>query len=279
MRPTIALLTDFGTQDAYVGVMKAVMTTLAPDAQFIDITHAIRPQNVRQAALMLLNNYAYFPSETIFLCVVDPGVGGARKPIAVQAGDYRFVAPDNGLLSYVLNEIGNPHIVELNAREYRLPQTSYTFHGRDIFAPAAAHLANGITIEALGSRLERVAQQMAPTLRINSHQINGNVLYADHFGNIITSISQVNWATPDEVHLIPRFGKRDQTYILPAAETLVSLKDQTLKGIRHSYSESRKDELIALIDSNGYLEIACNQGNAAHRLAINGGETVTIKIG
>jgi len=181
MASTIALLTDFGTQDTYVGVMKAVMLGINPAAQFIDLTHEIRPQNVRQAALVLLNTYRYCPPGTVFLTVVDPGVGGGRKPIAVRAGDYSFVAPDNGLLSYVLDELPEKHIVELTEKHiveltnsaYRLPTVSHTFHGRDVFAPAAAHLAAGVPLESLGTIQANYAKQMLPMTNVTEKAIIG----------------------------------------------------------------------------------------------------------
>src|SRR5664279_4495717 len=160
MSRLIVLLTDFGTTDSYVGVMKGVMLGIAPDAQFVDLTHAIEPQNIRQAAFTLLNSYRFFPAGTIFLVVVDPGVGSERKPIAVCAGGsfaegYTFVAPDNGVLSYVLHELGDAQAVELDNPAYHLAGISYTFHGRDIFAPAVAHLAAGIALDQLGSPLDQ----------------------------------------------------------------------------------------------------------------------------
>src|SRR5688500_2938100 len=146
MSRLIALLTDFGTEDIYVGVMKGVMKSIAPDAEFIDITHAITPQSIQEGALALKNSYHYFPQGTIFLVIVDPGVGSTRRPIVVTAGGYTFVAPDNGVLSYMLVElitISDVQAFNLAHPSYRLQNISNTFHGRDVFAPAAAHLASG----------------------------------------------------------------------------------------------------------------------------------------
>ncbi len=145
--PSIALLTDFGLQDTYVGVMKGVMLDICPEARLIDLTHAIRPQDVRQAALALLDSYRYLPRRTVFLVVVDPGVGSTRRAIAVDAGPYWFVGPDNGVLSYALREIGEWEAFELTNDRYWLPDSSNTFHGRDIFAPVAAHIAYGSSVK------------------------------------------------------------------------------------------------------------------------------------
>jgi S-adenosylmethionine hydrolase len=278
MSPIVALLTDFGLQDNYVGVMKAVMSRIAPNVQFIDITHQIQPQNVRQAALTLLNSYRYFALNTVFLVVVDPGVGGSRKCIAAEADGYHFVAPDNGVLSFVLEELGNASIVELQNPAYRLANVSNTFHGRDVFAPAAAHLAAGVPLGELGPRVERIAQQMKPQLRIETGQISGQVIHIDRFGNIITSIGQLSW-NEQGLLLQPRFNRGPAAIMLPTAQISVTVKDTMLSGIRRSYSEVAKGQLLALVDSSGFLEIACNQGNAAALLGVSGGENVVLKTG
>jgi hypothetical protein len=278
MSPIVALLTDFGLQDNYVGVMKAVMSRIMPAVRFIDITHQIQPQNVRQAALALLNSYRYFAPNTVFLVVVDPGVGGSRKCIAAEAGGYRFVAPDNGVLSFVLEELGSASIIELQNPAYRLSDVSNTFHGRDVFAPAAAHLAAGVPLEELGPRVERIAQQMKPQLRIDGGQVSGQVTHIDRFGNVITSIGQLSWSEQGLL-LQPRFNRGLAVTMIPAAQVRVTVKDTTLSGIRRSYSEVSKGQLLALVDSSGFLEIACNQGSAAALLGVNGGESVVVKTG
>src|SRR5690349_6122403 len=156
MNNTIAILTDFGTKDIYVGAMKGVIHRIAPQAVVIDITHHIEAQNVRQAAFSLLGSYTYFAAGTTFLVVVDPGVGSTRKPIVVRAGDYVFVAPDNGVLTYVLANFESFEAFELTKQDLWLPETSATFHGRDVFAPVAAHIAAGIPLEHVGEPLEEI---------------------------------------------------------------------------------------------------------------------------
>ncbi len=191
--PAIALLTDFGLTDAYVGTMKGVMLSICPAARLIDLTHAVEPQNIRQAAYLLLTAYRYFPPQTVFLVVVDPGVGTARQPIAVETDHGFYVAPDNGVLSYVLSQVQIRQQVILQNPAYQLPAASQTFHGRDIFSPAAAHLANGVPITDLGPAVARIERLPDPLLKISAEQVCGEVLHIDHFGNVITSIGRLIW--------------------------------------------------------------------------------------
>jgi S-adenosyl-L-methionine hydrolase (adenosine-forming) len=280
MDRTIALLTDFGTTDTYVGMMKAVMMRIYPTAHFIDLTHEIPPQQVQQAAFTLLKTYRYFPPGTIFLVVVDPGVGSARRAIAAQAGDYYFVAPDNGVLSYLLDEIDNPTVVELTNPAYQLTPVSNTFHGRDIFAPAAAHLAAGVPISAFGAPVEHIAQQLNLPLKIEDKQINGQIISADHFGNLITSIGEFHWSADHHLELTPRFGKSPETPIRFAArDAKINISQQTLTGIHRIYSEKQPGDLMALVGSGGYLEIAVNQGSAVKQLNLTSGAPVILHIG
>lgn len=271
----IAILTDFGTTDIYVGVMKGVILNIAPNAPIVDITHAVRPQDVQQGAFLLMNSYHYFPAGTVFLGVVDPGVGSARQPIAVEAGGYRFVAPDNGLLSWALR--GEARVVALENPAYRLSGVSSSFHGRDIFAPAAAYLAKGTPLEQLGSALDTLVTLPVPTLRVDGRQIEGEVLDIDHFGNIVTSIGHLSWESPEALVLQPRFGNIGAT-IQPQAVT-VALGDVRLPVIRRTYSETVKGDLLAMVGSSGFLEIAVNQGNAAAQLNVSLGDAVRVEIG
>jgi S-adenosylmethionine hydrolase len=280
MSGTIALLTDFGTSDTYVGVMKAVISRICPGVGFIDLTHEIPPQNIQRGAFTLLKNYRYFAAGTIFLVVVDPGVGSTRKAIAAQAGDYFFVGPDNGVLSYVLSEIEHPAIVELSNTDYRLHPVSNTFHGRDIFAPAAAHLAAGIPLHQFGPALEHITQQGLPSLQINGSQITGHVITTDHFGNLVTSISKLTWVAANQLELHPSLDKPFATPLTFSADQVtVTIGDQNVTGIRHSYSEAPKGELVALVESSGYLEIALNQGSAALQLNLAPNAQIILQIG
>ncbi len=279
MNASIALLTDFGTHDTYVGVMKGVMQRIAPDVHFIDITHEIAPQNVQQAAFALLNSYRYFAPGTIFLVVVDPGVGSVRKPIAVQAGDYFFVAPDNGVLSYVLAEFEQVKAVELSNEAYQLRPLSYTFHGRDIFAPAAAHLAAGVPLSNFGIPVNDIVKLMLPKPIVENGKLNGQVLYNDHFGNIVTNIGSLKWLDTEHLIWVPLSGINTAFPLMSARDVIVQVKDMAISGIHRTYAEVETNQLIALVGSSGFLEIAMNQGSAAQALGLSPNDSITLQIG
>lgn len=280
MTPTIALLTDFGTTDTYVGVMKAVMARICPGAAFIDLTHEIDRQNVQQGAFTLFRTYRYFPSGTVFLVVVDPGVGSVRRAVAAQAGDYTFVAPDNGVLSYVLADYDNPRVVELTNPAYQLSPVSSTFHGRDIFAPAAAYLASGVSIDQFGSPVLDVVRREFPPLHITGtgQQISGQVLFTDHFGNVITSIGELTWTGGGHIRLTPR-SNHAPSVTFSAQDAAITVNGHTLSTIRRTYSEVEAGDTLVIADSSGYLEIAVNQGSAAQQLNIKPGDPVILQIG
>ncbi|MEO8396959.1 MAG: SAM-dependent chlorinase/fluorinase [Chloroflexota bacterium] len=280
MNRLIALLTDFGTTDTYVGVMKGVMLDINPALHLVDLTHAIQPQNIKQAAFALLNSYSFFPPQTVFLVVVDPGVGSARKPIAVRAGHWLFVAPDNGVLSYALRDIGHPEAAELENQLHRLKAVSNTFHGRDIFAPAAAHLTLDVSFDHLGTRVEPVMLP-EPQLVIEGNFVRGEVLHIDHFGNVITSIGLLNWDSPEQLTLNPRFGTGSPFKCVPASvEVSVPVTNATVPplAIRHTYAEVEKGEPLALVGSSGYLELSLNQGNFAEKYAVHIGDPVELRF-
>ena len=278
MTRLIVLLTDFGTTDTYVGVMKGVMLGIAPQLQFIDLTHAIQPQNVREAAFALLNSYRYFPADTIFLVIVDPGVGSSRQPIAVQAGEYMFVAPDNGVLSYVLHDFEVMQAVALDKPYYARSGISSTFHGRDIFAPAAAHLSAGAALQSLGSPLEQLVMLPEPTLSVEGKRITGEVLHVDHFGTVVTSIGLLRWVAPGRLTLNARFGEA-LALPIPAENAIISIGGQQIESIHRTYAEVARGDTLALVGSNGYLELAVNQGSFVSRLEVQIGDSVEIQIG
>ncbi|MBZ0303263.1 MAG: SAM-dependent chlorinase/fluorinase [Anaerolineae bacterium] len=277
-QPTIALLTDFGLRDAYVGVMKAVMRRICSGAALIDLTHAIEPQAVREAALTLLSAYAYFPAGTIFLVVVDPGVGTTRRPVAVAAGDYQFVAPDNGVLSYVLELLPDVRSVELTQDTYRLHPTSQTFHGRDIFAPAAAHLAAGVSLPELGPTLHDLMRLPAPRLDIVDGCLLGEIVHIDHFGNVVTSIGTLTWTAEDVLQLQPQFGPSRDVRTIDAAHAVVACGDQEVAGIFRAYGQAARGQMLTLVGSSGFLELAINQGNGAAALNIAIGDPVELRV-
>ncbi len=278
MPATVALLTDFNTTDTYVGVMKGVIQTICPAAQMIDLTHAISPQNIRQGAFALLNAYRYFPAGTVFLVVVDPGVGSLRRPVAVQAGDYFFVGPDNGVLSYALAGLDIQARVILNNPNYHLNVVSQTFHGRDIFAPAAAHLAAGVPISELGEKSAQLVDFELPELGFENDMLQAEVAHIDHFGNIITSIGALTWLDDQQLCLKPTFGSIDHSLVVDSKAVSVFVNEYRLEGIKQMYSAGNPGEMMVTVGSNGYLEIAINQGNCAARMGTLIGDSVRVAL-
>jgi S-adenosylmethionine hydrolase len=255
--PVIALLTDFGLQDSYVGVMKGVIIRSVPDAKVIDITHAIRPQDILHGAYTLSISVPYFPRRTIFCCVVDPGVGSDRYPIAVKAGQWVFVAPDNGLLSLVFQQYRPAEVVILNNPVFHLNAVSSTFHGRDIFARVAGHLAKGKPMSDMGDALDPSALRWleVPVPHRIDNKVEGNVLHIDHFGNIITSLRRDHLGSGDE-------------WLFAIDNTPIS------QWIYTTYTNVAIGDTVAYIGSDGYLEIAIRNGNAAAKYGIKVGMNV-----
>lgn len=280
MSNIVALLTDFGLDDIYVGVMKGVISNIIPEAWIIDITHAIRPQNVREGAFALMNSFHYFPSGTTFCVVVDPGVGSTRLPIVVKAGGYQFIAPDNGVLSYALSMMGGDYeIVTLENSKFQLDQVSNTFHGRDIFSPGAAYIARGdIPFDDFGDKLEKLFTFPMPQMTYDRHRLVGEVMHLDHFGNIITSIGRFNWSNDQELQLKPLWNPDIPAMTIRAAQAQTTIHSQTIHGISHAYHEASRGGILVQIDSNGFLEIGANQDNAADRLDVALGDTIMLKL-
>lgn len=275
--PVITLLTDFGTEDEYVGVMKGVILSVAPEVRLVDLSHRVPPQDVRRAAFLLSNAVPYFPPDTVHLAVVDPGVGTERRPLAVRTPVGTFVGPDNGLFSWVLAEVAGWAAVEIREPAYRLPRVSSTFHGRDIFAPAAAHLAAGLPLERLGPRVTDPVQLPLPRLEIGAGVLEGEVLYADRFGNLVTSIGRFRWEGSD-LHLAPAFRPASGEVTVGAAGARVALAGAELRGIRRTYGDVPVGELLALVGSSGFLEIAVHRGSAAAALSATPGTPVTVWV-
>jgi S-adenosylmethionine hydrolase len=248
----IALLTDFGTRDGYVAVMKAVIKTISPNASVIDISHDVSPQNIAEAKFVLWTACHFFPSGTIFVCVVDPGVGTNRKIIAVKTNDHIFIAPDNGLLDMILTGYAVKKAVEVTNKKYFLKTISNTFHGRDIFSPVAAHLENGIKFRSLGAAIslkkpERILVQVS-----RKAQYNGSIIYIDRFGNLITNfkMEKIRSAT-------------------------LKINDVTIP-LKLTYGEVREGEFVAYIGSSGLIEIAIRNGNAQE--TINAGYETAVQL-
>ena len=259
MRPVLAFLTDFGTRDHYAGTMKAVALGICPDATLLDITHDVPPHDVLAGALELAAAFKYFPSGTIFVAVVDPGVGSARRGIAVETSDYKFVAPDNGVLTAVLRETPAKKMVELTERRYARPTVSRTFEGRDRFAPAAAWLAKGIQLSALGRPVTDIQRIDIPVPELSADEIAGVVLRVDHFGNLVTNIDRKT---------IERLAQ--------GSAIAIDAAGHRIERLVATYAELPADGVGALFGSTDHLELAAPSASAADRLALGRGATIKI---
>lgn len=275
--PILTLLTDFGTEDEYVGVMKGVILSIAPGLSLVDLSHRIPPQDVRRAALLLSNAVPYFPPDTVHLAVVDPGVGTERRPLAIRTPRGTFVGPDNGLFSWVLAETPEWTAVEIRETAYRLARVSFTFHGRDLFAPAAAHLAAGLPLERLGPRVTDPVMLPPPRLEMSAGALEGEVLYADRFGNLVTSIGRFRW-DGDRLVLVPAFRPTSAEWTVGAAAARILLPGAVLPGVRRTYGEVAVGDPLALVGSSGFLEIAVRQGSAAAVLGAVAGTPVRVEV-
>ncbi|HOT91554.1 MAG TPA: SAM-dependent chlorinase/fluorinase [Anaerolineae bacterium] len=272
----ITITTDFGTRDGYVGTMKGVIAGIAPGVPCIDITHEIPPQDVRSAAYILWTALPYFPPESIHVVVVDPGVGTARRPIAARTPWGILVGPDNGIFSYVWEAAPPECIVELINPAYRNVAVSNTFHGRDIFSPAAAHLARGVPLTDFGPEVRDPVRLPAPVLTVGDTIIKGEVIYIDHFGNVITSIGRLVWDGA-LLTLDPAFGDAPAG-LINAGRVHVFAAGRDLGPIRHTYGEVSAGEPLALVGSEGLLELAVNRGHGAQMLGLTPGASVEISL-
>jgi len=259
MRPVIALLTDFGTGDHYAGTMKGVILGICPDATLVDITHDIPPHDVTAGALELAAAYKYFPAGTIFVAVVDPGVGSARRGLAVDTGDYRFVAPDNGVLTLVLRESPAKKIVELTERRYARPTVSRTFEGRDRFAPAGAWLAKGTQLPALGRPVTEVHKIDVPVADSGVDAVTGVVMRVDRFGNLVTNIDRKS---------VERLGH--------GGGISIDAGGHRVERLVATYAELPSDGVGALFGSTDHLELAAPSASAANRLGLSRGAVVKV---
>ena len=270
--PLLVFTTDFGTADPYAGIIRGVVLGINPQARLADLTHQIRPQDVAQASFVLGNSYRYFPPEAIHVVVVDPGVGTGRRPVLVSTPHGRFVAPDNGVLTQVLSGLmddppGEPGTAQLpagitavhlrNSAFWRLP-VSHTFHGRDIFAPAAAHLSLGVLPEEMGEPIDGLEWLPMPKPAIVASGIEGEIVYEDWYGNLVSNIPE--------------------SLLMGASFPRIHIKQRRIAGLCRTFGDAPPgQELIALIDSHGFLEVAVPNGSAAGLLGVKAGERVVVE--
>jgi len=259
--PVITLLTDFGVEDTYVGQMKGVIAGIARSATVIDLTHAIGPQNILQGAIVWADAMSAFPAGTIHVGVVDPGVGTSRRAIAAEIGAWRFVAPDNGLLTAIRQRWPTQAVIELDRKEWHRKSPSATFHGRDVFAPVAAHWASGVSMLDLGSAYSGSLVELAlPEVQRSARQVQGQIQWADRFGNLATNIHRTE--LPGDV---------------PALQFEVCVADHMCSGIARCYGDHPPGGLIALWNSSDRLEFAVNGGSAVAILGNVWGTDVVVR--
>ena len=261
----ITLTTDFGTDDEYVGIMKGVILSLNPSAVIVDITHHIDPQDLVQAAYTIYSSYRYFPQGTVHVVVVDPTVGSDRKIITFKIKDHIFLAPDNGVLTLLINEGNINSIARIDNTSYFLDPVSRTFHGRDIFAPVSAHLSMGVPIKKLGTP---VAQKNLICLSIlkpyfsDNGELVGSIVTIDHFGNLITNI---NIDDLENIH-----------NTVPGKKLCINVGKDKISGLSQNYSSAIPGHPLAIIGSRGYLEISVNGGDAANHFMVEKSDVVRI---
>lgn len=256
----ITLTTDFGYRDPFVGIIKGVIAAINSRAQVIDLTHGVPAQNVVAAALILQHSVRFFSAGTIHVVVVDPGVGSVRKPILVEHEDHYFIGPDNGVLSLALDGNVPQRIIELTNAEYHLEQVSNTFHGRDIFAPVAAHLSLGVPTTQFGKSLDTLVNLYMPQVLRGENRLEGEIIYADSFGNLFTNIRA-----------------RDLTGV-PVDRLRVALGDVQLSGLVANYANVNSGAFACLFNSWGLLEIAINKGNVMERTGAKIGDKVIVTV-
>ena len=259
--PIITLLTDFGLKDPYVASMKGVILSINPQCTLVDITHQVSPYDIKEGAFILAQAYSTFPKGTIHLSVVDPGVGSPRKPILFVTKNYFFIGPDNGLFTFALKREKLKKVIALGKMEFFLPEVSPTFHGRDLFAPVAAHLSFGIAPESFGRVIKSWNEISFPEPVLRQEKLIGEVVHIDTFGNLVCNIDYKN---------LLKFSK--------SRPFVIKIGKRTIRGLKKGYWEGRKDEPMALIGSGGFLEISIKEGNAQKVLKMKKGDRVQVQI-
>jgi S-adenosyl-L-methionine hydrolase (adenosine-forming) len=267
--PVITLLTDFGMADYFVAAVKGVILTINPQVSLVDITHEVPPQDIETGAFTLLNCYSDFPSGTIHVAVVDPGVGSARRGIVVRAGAHYFVGPDNGLFSYICDRESSCEVFQLAEEKYFRHEPSSSFHGRDIFAPVAAELSRGTKPEQLGPRIKDEVR-LAPLAPVKDQNgsLRGRIIHIDHFGNCITNFTRADLPDSDQIKLLVK------RKVICQLRRFFSDEGSTKTARANTGKVGTKDELFAIWGSAGFLELSINGGSAATALRAKRGDAV-----
>jgi len=255
----ITLITDFGDEAGYAGVMKGVILNINPNCQVIDITHHVSPQDIEEAAFLLHNVYSYFPDHSIHIVVVDPGVGSERRPILVETDRYWFVGPDNGVFSFVFSEKGFKKVWEITNKHYFLPDLSFTFHGRDIFAPIAAHLSLGVSTREMGEEQRRFIMLKNLEPEISEGMIKARVVYIDRFGNLVSNLSKDLF-----------------TKLAVGKCFTIAVGGKVIRNLSLTYADAKEGEAFALFGSSGWLEISVKNGNCQRELNVKKGTEIDI---
>ena len=259
MKPSgiITFTTDFGLSDPYVAMMKGVILSINPSASLVDVTHQVGPGSISQAALVIRETFSYFPEGTVHLAVVDPGVGSNRRLIALEAAGHFFVGPDNGLFWPVFRDFEGTKAVHLTQSRYFLTSITHTFHGREIFAPVAAHLSLGLSLESLGRAIRDLTKLTIPRPYVQGEVLCGQIIRVDNFGNLVTNISA-----------------RELTDFLESAPPRIEAGKLVIRKLSRIYADCEEGEPLALINSSNFLEIAVNLGRASEYFGLRNGEIV-----
>lgn len=297
----ITLLTDFGNQDAYAGIMKGVIAGINPLAKIIDICHNVPPQDIFKGAYLLSTSYQYFPKGSIHVAVVDPGVGSKRTIVCAETRNYLFLAPDNGILGFILQEEQPKRLVRVTNTTYFLPAPSNTFHGRDVFAPVAAHLSLGVKPHQLGSPIEQLDQLHIPKpYHTKTGHLEGQIICIDRFGNLITNITEEHLAqyiSNQRLVRIQRPGIRSQKQgagsrtpdrlrqtfsnkmLQNSHPIIITIRRKKILGLSKTYTDVKQGEPLLLLGSAGFLEISVRQGNAQKYFKVNRGTSIMVQMG
>ncbi|HEU5020696.1 MAG TPA: SAM-dependent chlorinase/fluorinase [Bryobacteraceae bacterium] len=260
-RPIVTLLTDFGTSDHYVAAMKGVILGICPEAELVDITHEIAPYAIAEGAYTLAQAWRCFPKGTTHLAVVDPGVGSKRRAILAEADGHRFIAPDNGLLSFILNDVRGARVREISEPRFFRDSVSRTFHGRDIFAPVSAHVARGIDPEQLGYVINNtIVENFTAIFQESPLSYLGSVLRIDRFGNVISNLEA------------DKFGR------IATDPFQIKVGTRTVSTFHSTFAEAGPGEIFALFGSSGFVELSINQSDASRRLRVRTGSPLTLRF-